>query len=44
MMQRPLARLLALVCVMVVFSVAMSAPAFAARLTFTVPIPGDPAT
>jgi hypothetical protein len=44
MIQRPLARLLALVCSLVLFSVAMSTRASAAQLNFTVRIPDDPAT
>jgi len=44
MIQRPLARLLACVCTLVSLSVALNAPASAARLNFAVPIPADPAT
>ncbi|HKW14605.1 MAG TPA: C25 family cysteine peptidase, partial [Candidatus Krumholzibacteria bacterium] len=44
MMQRPLARQLALVCSLFLFPVAMNTRASAARLTFTVPVPDDPAT
>lgn len=44
MIQRPLARVLARVCTMVCLSLPVAAPVLAAPLTFTVPIPEDPAT
>src|SRR5678816_380303 len=44
MIQRPLARLLARVCTMVCLCLCAAVPVVAAPLTFTVPIPEDPAT